>query len=348
MKWFVVLSVVALAALAIWPLGIFSPDAHGDGAAVSTVGAGLSSSAGRTIQGLGYVEPVSEVRRLAFKIDGVIASCPVETGRRVARGEVLMSLVNREEAAALNIAVQDVAAAKAEREQVLAGVDANQIAAARSKIKLLEERARHARKHAERVRNLHHAKSLAEVERDLAETDVVQAAAALDQARAELLHLEQYVRPVDRAVADSRVAQAEARLAAARAHLDETVLRAPSEGTVLEVLRREGEAARDAAGGPVLIFADDSRLRVRAEIDERYVSLLRPGQQAEVFGRGLGERRYHGQIALVKGLISTKTVFSRSASERKDLDVLQVLIDMPEEFRAPLGLQVDVAVQIGE
>ena len=41
-----------------------------------------------------------------------------------------------------------------------------------------------------------------------------------------------------------------------------------------------------------------------------------------------------------------KTVFSGAASERKDLDIIQVLIDLPQEFHAPIGLQVDVDIQI--
>jgi HlyD family secretion protein len=99
---------------------------------------------------------------------------------------------------------------------------------------------------------------------------------------------------------------------------------------------------------PVLIFADDSQLRVRAEIDERYVQRLIVGQTAEVYGRGLGNTRYRGTVALVKRVMGNKTVFSHEASERKDLDVIQVLIDLPEGFTAPLGLQVDVDIQIPE
>lgn len=154
------------------------------------------------------------------------------------------------------------------------------------------------------------------------------------------------MRPVDRALADARVVQAEALLAAAHVRLEETLLCAPSTGTVLEILRREGEASRGPLGEPAVVFADDSRLRVRAEIDERYVSLLREGQPARVFGRGLGGPSYSGSVALVKQVMGNKTVFSRASSERKDLDVLQVLVDLLESFRAPLGLQVDVEIKV--
>jgi hypothetical protein len=40
-----------------------------------------------------------------------------------------------------------------------------------------------------------------------------------------------------------------------------------------------------------------------------------------------------------------KTVFSRSATERKDLDVVQVMIVMSEAFTATIGLEVDVKIE---
>ena len=97
---------------------------------------------------------------------------------------------------------------------------------------------------------------------------------------------------------------------------------------------------------PVIIFADNLRLRVRAEIDERHVSRLRQNQKAIIFGRGIGDEIVDGQLTLIKGIMGPKTVFSGAASERKDLDIIQVLIDLPQEFHAPIGLQVDVDIQI--
>lgn len=43
--------------------------------------------------------------------------------------------------------------------------------------------------------------------------------------------------------------------------------------------------------------------------------------------------------------MGNKTVFTQASSERKDLDVLQVLIDLGPNFRAPAGPQVDVTIE---
>ncbi len=47
----------------------------------------------------------------------------------------------------------------------------------------------------------------------------------------------------------------------------------------------------------------------------------------------------------IEAIMGDKTVFLRTPSERKDLNVLQVLIDLGPDVRAPAGLQVDVQVE---
>ena len=41
-------------------------------------------------------------------------------------------------------------------------------------------------------------------------------------------------------------------------------------------------------------------------------------------------------------MMGPKTVFARVADERRDLDVVQVLIEMGPDFQFPVGLRVDV------
>lgn len=300
----------------------------------------------RVVRGLGYVEPVTEVRRLVFKIDGVIETVAVQLGQRVRAGELLVALRNTDEQAEVAAAEQALALAVAEREQLLAGIHPDQILATHRRIDVLSEQLSYAEKQHKRIASLAAKNVTTTEEVDRSDTNLRQAQKALQQAEAELANLENHVRDEDRQVAEAKVRVTEARLEVARQRLEHTLMKAPFDGTVLEILKREGEGARVLDREPVLIFADDLRLRVRAEIDERYVHELQPGQMAEVYGRGLGDQRFKATIGVVKRLMGNKTVFSREASERKDLDVLQVLIDMPSDFRAPLGLQVDVDVWI--
>ena len=84
-----------------------------------------------------------------------------------------------------------------------------------------------------------------------------------------------------------------------------------------------------------------------AEIDERFVKELSLGQTAEAYGRNLLSRTYPGRVIEVEKVMGGKTVFTRASSERKDLHVLQVVIEMEPGFSAPVGLQVDVRIRQG-
>ena len=72
-----------------------------------------------TVSGIGYVEPVSEVRKLSFKIDGVIASCPVTLGQFVKKEDILLELANLDEQAEVEVAENQLALAVVEREKLL-------------------------------------------------------------------------------------------------------------------------------------------------------------------------------------------------------------------------------------
>ena len=300
--------------------------------------------AGGWVQGIGYVEPAGEVRRLSFLHPGIVGEVLADVGKDVAQGDVLMRQTDREERAALAEAKAALATAKAEYKQTLAGVNPQRIQALEAARAANEAAASNARRDRDRLERLFTRGVASHLERDHAEMESLRATANLQQAEAELANLRLFVRPEDIAVAENKVKLSEARVASANARSSECELRAPMSGQVLEVLHREGESTYVLTPEPVLVFADSGRLRVRAEIEETYALQLRPGQEAEIFGRGLGQRKIEGKVTLVKAIMGKKTVFTKSSTERKDVDVIQVLIDLPEGTTLPVGFEVDVRI----
>src|SRR4051794_15804836 len=53
---------------------------------------GSAETASRWMEGIGYVEPRSELRRLTFKTSGVISRCRYKVGDRVGGGEIIAEL----------------------------------------------------------------------------------------------------------------------------------------------------------------------------------------------------------------------------------------------------------------
>jgi HlyD family secretion protein len=295
---------------------------------------------------VGYVEPVTEVRGLAFKAGGVIARCDAEVGRGYRKGDVLISLDDRVEAAAVAVAAAELHVREAERDKALSGTHPALVEAAEASVRLLTEQLRHSRAELARLEPLLAKNSASRAEVDRMFTDVQQSSHRLVRAEAELASLTKVVRPEDIRLAEARVDEARELLALARHRLADMTLRAPFDGIVLEVLRREGEAAKAADSEPALLFADTSRLRVRIEVDDRYVATVAAGQKAVVSGLGLGDRVYPGHVVFVKSVMGKKTVFTRSASERKDLDVVQAFVVTDAPLAAPIGLEVEVVVSV--
>jgi multidrug resistance efflux pump len=338
------LFVVGLAAARYLP-GALPTSSDSDGAgSIAPTPSGASEE--RWVQGTGYVQPASELRRLVFKIDGVIGQCRAEVGSRVRAGDVLMVLDNREQEAAVALAESDLAVARAERAKVLSGSHPDEIAAAESRLAMLKEQVRHLGKELERSRRIFAGSAASEQDHEQARTNLAQKQFALGEADAALGRLRRLVRPEDRELAEAHVRQAEARLRLAEQRLRDTFLRAPCDGTVLEIFKRPGDGQRLIDPEPVLLFADLDHLRVRAEIDERYARRVRVGQEAVLFGRGLVEESFPGRIAAIKRVMGKKTVFSRAAAERRDLEVLEVLIDAGAGFTAPAGLPLDVKIRV--
>jgi ABC exporter DevB family membrane fusion protein len=299
------------------------------------------------IEGIGYVEPVSEVRQLSPKTGGVIKECYVKVGDVVRKGDLILTLHDEKETSAVTLARKQLEVARAEEAQVKAGIHRHRIVAAEKTVARLREQHKHASREADRTRKVFASNSASRADMDLAETNRLQLEASLHQAEAELLYLKNYVRDVDETLMRTKVCQAEANLELAEQQLRDLRVLVPFDGTILKILKRPGEGVRMIELEPVVIFGDLSHLRIRAEIDERFVKDICIGQTAEVYGRTLLGRIYSGRVVEVEKIMGDKTVFTRASSERKDLHILQVVIEMDLRFSAPVGLQVDVRIHQG-
>jgi multidrug resistance efflux pump len=254
---------------------------------------------------------------------------------------------NREEQIAVTVAESQLLAAKAELEKVLAGINPYEIEAKKHAQQVTSLDAEYARRKLDRIAQLRNNKYASEDERDLAETSAKLKQADSRRLSAETRLLTHFVRDVDKQLTQAQVSVAEAQLQASQRRLAETYLTAPIDGTVLETILRVGESTF-AVGSPepAVLLGDMTQLRIRAEIDENYALALQEGQKALIFGRGLGDREIPAHVSFVKKIMGKKTVFAKTATERKDIDVIQIFVTPDSEMQVPIGLEVNVKVAI--
>ncbi|HET6304231.1 MAG TPA: efflux RND transporter periplasmic adaptor subunit [Myxococcota bacterium] len=138
-----------------------------------------------------------------------------------------------------------------------------------------------------------------------------EAGANMELRRKELARLEELRRrdvaseaDLDVKVNQLRVAEAEAERRAARVaqlelDLEDTVLRAPSDGVVLEKLKEVSEIAVPggfAGSGDLIRLANLSELRAELDVNESDLSKVRLGQPAQVVPDAYPDRRYAASV----------------------------------------------------
>ena len=100
-------------------------------------------------------------------------------------------------------------------------------------------------------------------------------------------------------VARAQVQQLEAALQRTKVDLEDTIVRAPTDGIVLERTKRPGEVAVPggfAGSGDLLSLADLSEIRAELDVNEADLAQIRLGQHAEVTPDAFPEARYAAQV----------------------------------------------------
>jgi HlyD family secretion protein len=95
-------------------------------------------------------------------------------------------------------------------------------------------------------------------------------------------------------------------------------------------------------------MADLSKLRVRAEVDERDVAQIHVGQPVMVQAHAFRGRDFAGTVASIARLVGPAAINARNQRKLTDVDVVEVMIDLPEPGPLVVGMQADVYFRTSE
>lgn len=137
-----------------------------------------------------------------------------------------------------------------------------------------------------------------------------------------------------------------AELSAAEAALERTRIRAPFDGTVLQVFAQEGELAAASPEQPMVIVGDLSQLRVKAEVEERDAAKIAVGQSVVLKSDAYPDREFAGKVATVALAMRPPKLAHRGPRRPNDLDTLEVVIDVAQGSVLMPGMRVDVYFRI--
>ena len=298
-----------------------------------------------TVGGAAILEPADE-RTLALSapLAGLVTEVFVTTGARVKKGDPLFRIDERVLAAQRGVLASQVAVATARLDRLLALPRAEDIPPAEARVRfadavVADRRAQLAR--LERAATAGRGVVPAEdVERARWAVDV--AVKQTEAAQADLDRAKQGAWAPDVAESRAALAAAEALLEENERNRERHVVRAPSDGTVLELSVRAGEQAT-TNGDPLVRFGDLSKLRVRVDVDEESAPRVRAGARAQAVIRGFPERPVPLVFVRIEPWIRPKRSLTGSNTERVDTRVLQVIYDLgATDLPVYVGQQVDV------
>jgi|UniRef100_UPI003782DD28 HlyD family secretion protein len=154
-------------------------------------------------------------------------------------------------------------------------------------------------------------------------------------------------------VAKAQQQAAEAQLSAAKADVQQTALlidrltvKAPRDGTILQVNIRAGEYASPQNRLPALVLGDISTLHVRADVDEQNAMGVAPGRPATMSLKSDSTRKFTVKFVRIEPYVIPKVSLTGASTERVDTRVLQIIYELekPKGENLYVGQQVDVFI----
>jgi HlyD family secretion protein len=279
--------------------------------------------------------------RVAPEVAGQLAAIKFQKGERVHTGDVVAELSADELTASVGQARAALAAAIADRNNVYAGVRAEQIASLAAEIAKAKSRLEYAEQQLSRTATLARTDTATQQALDQAQNDA--ASARADVAEAQANHDAAVAGPTkeEREIADAQVKAAQTALAVLERRLDKTILRAPADGIVSVIVAEVGENIR--AGQPVLAIDAAGKRWLSFNAREDRLHGLTVGAAVDVARPGIQET-----TPAVVTEMQPLGVFATWQAERAvgdhDRNTLRMRLD-PRGDRA--GLEPGMTVWIG-
>lgn len=250
---------------------------------------------------------------MSFRVGGRLASLTVDEGDSIRAGQTLGELDRAPYENALLQAQANVSTAQAQYDLMMAGYRAEEIAQAAAAVKQAQAAYDYALNFYQRQLGLRASSAISANDLENARSSRDQAQATLKSAQDKLRQYRAGNRPQEIAQAKASLEQAQAALAQAKLDLHDTVLTAPSDGTLMTRAVEPGTMLN--AGGTVLTLSLTHPVWVRAYVDEKNLGQAQPGREVLLYTDSRPDKPYHGKI----GFVSPSAEFTPKTVETPDL-----------------------------
>jgi HlyD family secretion protein len=294
----------------------------------------------------GRVEPCSGQIKVATAAIGVVDKVLVKVNDKVFAGEPLVHLADEELRARLAAAEAQVSMRERARDERSATGSAKTRRKAEDAVADAERAVYDARSVVDRAATKARTKGGPDA-------DLTAARLALTRAQNELSTRQQELRALDDdaplpTAPEGQLSVARSEYAVARSALDQMTVRAPTDGTVLQVNVRVGELVSPGSPQPPLQLADLSALCVRAELDERDLGSIKVRQAVTVRAAAFPGREFEGIVSSIAPLVEPGRLEPPGSRNQTDVDVVRVMVGLTGSGNLTVGMKADVYFHFGE
>jgi HlyD family secretion protein len=145
---------------------------------------------------------------------------------------------------------------------------------------------------------------------------------------------------------ESSLALARSDLTSAELALERTRIRAPSDGTVLNVLASVGETAVPSPESALIVFGDMSSLRLRAEVEERDAAKVHVGQGVVIKADAFPDKTFDGTVTSISQSLAAPRIATRGPRRPNDVEVVEVMVALDGHPPLFTGMRVDTFFKI--
>jgi HlyD family secretion protein len=288
----------------------------------------------------GRVEPLSGVIRVAVPVMGVIGEVLVKANDTVFAGEPLIRLIDPEARARLAAAEAQVALRWRARNKESASGGAAARRRAEDAVADSELAVSEARSFVDKAAVERRAGRGSDASVEAARLGLTRAQDRLTQQKVELRRIEDNAPLPTQAEGQLNIARSE--LLGALAAIEKMTIRAPIDGTILQMNAKPGELASPSAAQPLVLLGNVSALRIRAELDERDIEKIRLGQSVLVRPAAFRGREIAGTVSFIAPLVEAGRNNALGQRNMTDVDVVEVLVNLGEPGPLAVGMKVDV------
>ena len=302
-----------------------------------------------SVGAVGLIESSSENIGISLPVPGMVTNIYVKAGERVAKGQKLFSIDDRDLRAELASRQSALALAQSKVDRLLRSPRPEEIPPMEAKVREAEQLFQDADVQLKLIESVRDKRAIRDEDLLRRRIAVKIAQARLEQSRSELALLKAGAWQPDIDIARAEAAEAQRQVERVQADIDRTVVTAPIAGEILQLKVRLGEYAQAGQlAQPLILMGSTDHLNVRADVDEQDASRVKAGAEAVASVRGLSARRYPLHFVRFEPYVIPKKNLTGDSTERVDTRVLQVIFALDKGAPLFAGQQMDVYIHAEE